>query len=140
MEETVKFDLIQWHEKGKDLSGESVMQHKIARRGDEVDISGPEHKRLDALGAFLTDADRKAAEESAAGAEGDESPAVVVTEMDDQELMDWVKEVTIPEVLDAAADQPAVASRLLEAENAATGNDPRKGVVEALSAIAGRGE
>jgi hypothetical protein len=59
-----------------------------------------------------------------------------------EELAAWIREdrPTVNEVIELAGDDPQLASRLLEAENQATDNTPRKGVLEGLQTVAERGE
>ena len=58
------------------------------------------------------------------------------------ELADWIREdrPTIDEVVELAEGNPEFAQKLLDAENQATDNDPRKGVQAGLTAIIERGE
>lgn len=100
-----------------------------AFQGETLDLPAEEAKRGDEIGAFRTD-------ESDA-ATGDFDPATA----SDEELAAWFDtKPTVQDVLDAAGDDPQRAQRLLDAENEASGNDPRKGVVEGLAAIAGRAQ
>jgi hypothetical protein len=54
-------------------------------------------------------------------------------ELGDDELQVFVEKATVQEVVDKAAPGSGLAKRLLAAEEAATGGDPRKGVVEGLA-------
>lgn len=59
-----------------------------------------------------------------------------VDEATDLELAEWVQKSTVAQV-EALATDPDKAARLLEAEEAASGRDPRKTLVEALEKIVG---
>lgn len=92
---------------------------RYARRGEEVDLTEEEAARGDASGAF----------------EGAE-PVSETKPSSDEELIDFVKNATVSEVVDAATDAD-YASRLLDAESVATGGEPRVGVVNGLQAVVG---
>lgn len=103
---------------------------KHAFQGETVDLPADEAKRGDSIGAFVTDTDP--VEESTF----DPGSA------SDDELREWIEndKPTAQQVLDVANDNPELASRLLAAENAATGNDPRKTVIAGLESVAGRAQ
>jgi hypothetical protein len=58
-----------------------------------------------------------------------------------EELADWIKteRPTVNDVVQASGGDPDVAQKLLEAESQATDGEPRKGVLEGLSAVISRG-
>src|SRR5690349_4500350 len=95
---------------------------KLAGRGETIELSEREAERGDRLGAFTV-----AEPEAPAGGIGPDST--------DEELEAFAKGAKVSEVVEAANGDAAFAQRLLEAENAATGNDPRKGVAEGLAAV-----
>lgn len=66
---------------------------------------------------------------------GDDTPNM--DEATDVDLADWVQNVTVKSVVALAADNPDYAARLLEAEIAASGDDPRPTLVKALDKIIG---
>lgn len=105
---------------------------RLARRGDEVEVSESDYHRGTRLGSFYTDGELSAQ----VSAEEDELDVATATV---EELSAWIKEdkPTIPVVVEAADNDPELAAKLLEAENHATGNQPRAGLVEALSGVAG---
>jgi hypothetical protein len=105
---------------------------KLAVRGETINLSDEEAARGDRLGAFAV--------ESLPEAKRPSDPTVEATigpDSTDDELEAFVKEAKVTEVVDAAGGDAAFAQRLLEAENAATGNDPRKGVAEGLTDVVG---
>lgn len=107
-----------------------ILVEKIAYRDQEVDIPREQDVlRGEKFDAFYTEADSLVETES-----GEEVP---VSALDDEELVAWIRDdnPTAKEVVDAANDNPDQAVRLLAAENAATGNDPRKSVAEPLQKI-----
>jgi len=112
--------------------GEQIRVDRLARRGEKIEISDAEAERGERLGAFVT------AEEEAA-VEG--SSALSIEGMDDEELVAWIKDEkpTVKEVVEASGGNPEIARRLYEAELAASGGDPREGVVEGLAAVINRG-
>jgi hypothetical protein len=60
----------------------------------------------------------------------------------DTELINWIKDKgpKVQEVIDASEGDAETAARLLTAESAATGNDPRKGVIMGLEAVVRRSQ
>lgn len=61
-----------------------------------------------------------------------------------EELVDWLQnndpKPTVNDVVQASGGDPRLARKLLEAESQATNGDPRKGVLEGLSAVISRGD
>jgi organic radical activating enzyme len=57
------------------------------------------------------------------------------------DLARWIEteRPTVQEVVDATGGEPDLARKLLEAESQATDQDPRKGVLDGLSAVIARG-
>jgi len=57
------------------------------------------------------------------------------------QLAEWIKteRPTVNDVVQASGGDPDVAQKLLEAESQATDGEPRKGVLEGLSAVISRG-
>lgn len=114
---------------GKD--GDTIVVEKLGRRGETVDIPFKDDVALgDRLGAF---GDPGVPPEPVVG-ERD------LTELGEDELALWIEDQhpTVSEVVDAAGGDPEVAKRLLAAENSASGQDPRKGVVDGLAAVISR--
>jgi len=104
-----------------------------ASRFDEVDIPLDEDvERGEAMGAFFTD-------EEVAAMKG-ESPAAAANGLnfdDPDALVRWIKEdkPNAGEVVNAADDDPDKAMALLDAEEEATGGQPRKTVSDGLQKI-----
>ena len=105
---------------------------KLAQRGETIDFSQEEAERGDRLGAFAVESLPAAKRPTEAVGETGIKP-----DSTDEELEAFVKDAKVPEVVEAAGEDVAFAQRLLEAENAATGNDPRKGVAEGLAGVVG---
>lgn len=101
---------------------------RFACQGETVELADEDAARGDADGAFITDEPEPVEESSA-----------ISIDSTDEELVTFVGSANVSEVVAAATD-PEMAKRLLDAENGSTGNDPRKGVVEGLAAIAGQAE
>lgn len=66
---------------------------------------------------------------------GDDTPNM--EEATDVDLVDWVQNVTVKAIVALAGDNPDYAARLLDAEIAASGDDPRPTLVRALDKIVG---
>ncbi len=131
-EREIKIRSFTYRDEVENASGKMVTVIKQARMGDVVDLPERAITRGEELDAFVTEEDR-------AETTPDEE-ALAVSEMDEDQLTNWVSEATIPQVLNAANDDPDMAVALLEAEKAATGGDPRQGLVEGLGRIAGSDE
>lgn len=119
-----------WHKKGTDYNGDEITQVVDSKMGETVDLPDNVIAYGESMGAFVTPED-EAAEEAA---------AVDVTEMGEDELVNWVSEHTVPEVVAVAKSDPELVDRLLAAENTGTGNDPRTSLVEGLAQVSGSGE
>ena len=150
-ERTVKFLSIRYaveeeHPFQINGDGTPLMQLKLktAQFGEKVDIPRDEDlRRLEHFGAIATeeeqaDLDAKAdqtaleqlgTEESSGGEDLSGKSA--------EDLATWIDETkpTVNDMLQAAHDDPDLAERLLDAENLATNNDPRAGVVNGLEKI-----
>jgi hypothetical protein len=157
----IKHRLFTWFEETDSLvkKGESVLTERIAHLGQEVDITNKDYlERGEALGSFYTDAEAKAikagtykgqdaaivyaarqglgfappaaAENAAEGEHGD------VGSMDAPQLAEYIKEhkLNIDNTVSLAGDDAESIQKVLDAENIATENDPRAGVVSKLEA------
>lgn len=93
------------------------------QRGDEVELTAADEKRLDAAGALAPKTSRPAPEPV---------PAPVLTEVSDGDLDAWVKDANAKTIL-AAADDPEKAAKLLESEQRQA--SPRAGLIRDLTAI-----
>lgn len=132
-EREIKIRSFTWREEIENpVTGKVGAVTRQAAYGSVVDLPDHAIERGEALNAFFTDEDRAEAD-----ATEDET---YLQDMDDEELAEWVSSSTIPQVVNAANDDPDLAQRLLDAENAATGNDPRNGLVEGLAKVLGSTE
>lgn len=102
---------------------------RTAWRGQTLDLSEKDAERGDADGAFVVDEP-----------EGAEETVGITVDSTDEQLVAFAKVAKVADVVAAAAGDAGFAARLLEAENAATGNDARVGVVKGLAAVAGASE
>lgn len=116
------------------------MVSHIALRNEVVDIPRQEDIDLgEEHGAFYTE------EELHPPEEGDEEAAAVAEtapdENDHEELVNWIRDEkpNAAAVVAAANNDPERAQALIDAENEASGGDPRKTVVEPLQKIADQG-
>lgn len=99
---------------------------RMARKGETIDFSEEDTARGDADGVFVTE-------------EPEAPEATIGPNSTDEELEAFAKDAKVGEVVEAAGEDATLAQRLLAAENAATGNDPRKGVSEGLAAVVANG-
>ena len=132
-ERKIKVKAFPYYEEQVDhRTGKTGLVEKLARRGETVDLreADVEFGEREDIDAFYKDASEEAAAEgfNAATADLDE----VVT---------WIEEEkpTVQETVDAAHGDPSTAKKLLDAESAATGGEPRVGVTEGLTAVIQRG-
>lgn len=132
----IKIRSFVFDEEYDDPQGTTRTRNRIGTRGEVVELNQFWANYGDAMGAFVTEADRKAEETD----EDVLDTAETVEEMGEDELMNWVSDSTIPQIMSVANADPTLCSRILEAENKATGNDPRTGLVEGLARIAGNSE
>jgi hypothetical protein len=118
-----------------------IAEDHVAHVGDVIDVLPMEFVRGIRLNAFLR------GNQNIAILTGSEVPIETGTELQfsaadatDTELINWIKDKgpRVQEVIDASEGDAETAARLLAAEAAATGNDPRKGVVMGLEAIVRR--
>lgn len=106
------------------LTGKTRLKEIIHRRGDVIEVTEADHTRGQALGAFYKDVETDA----------EDNP---VNEKSVEELQLWLEEEkpSAATVIDAVGDNPELARRVLEAEENATGGDPRQNLVKGLSAV-----
>lgn len=119
--------------------GRVVYQDRTAYRGEEISVLAFDLARGKRFGAFLKPGQK--VEDLGAGVSA--SPTALqfsAKDATDTELINWIKDgnPTVQDVVDASEGDPETAARLLSAETAATGNDPRKGVIMGLEAVANR--
>jgi hypothetical protein len=121
--------------------GTVAVEHAIAMIGETVELLPPEFERGMRLNAFLREG------QDINILTGKELPRESPSELPfsaqdatDTELINWIKDVgpKVQEVIDASEGDAETAARLLMAESAATGNDPRKGVIMGLEAVVRR--
>jgi hypothetical protein len=119
---------------------------RTAFQGETIEIPRPvDLERGETHGAFYTDAELEAMAEEAQPAATAETTEVALGDLDDEELVDWLmstgefdgqKKPNASEVVEAVGDDADLAERVIEAENKATGNQPRSSVVDALQKVA----
>lgn len=107
-----------------------IRVERIARRGDTIELDDVQYQRGNAHGAFVTDEDRAAQE-----ATGEQE--LVIETATVQQLAEWIEEdkPNVNDTVGASGGDAAVAARIMEAENMATGGKPRSGVVEGLTKV-----
>lgn len=154
----IKHRLFSWFEEVDSPvhSDEKVLTERIAHLGQEVDITNPAFvKRGEELGSFYTDAEAKQIREGtyrgedadilyrhrsgqlaapqAAAIEG-EGPQV--DSLSTEELGDYIYEnkLNVDQTVALAGDSLESIEKVLDAENLASDNEPRKGVTDRLEA------
>jgi hypothetical protein len=157
----IKVRLFTWFEETASLvkKGETVLTERIAHLGEEVDITNKDYlERGEQLNAFYTDAEAKKIKDgtykgadapilfSARQGQGFAPPAAAanaadgehgdVASMDAPTLAEYIKEhkLNIDSTVALAGDDAESIQKVLDAENIASDNDPRAGVVSKLEA------
>src|SRR5215471_2313225 len=137
---------------------QTIRLEKINRIGDVVDIDDDaSYQRLEELGAFFTDEERQKIEDGtytgpgaqqvyAALGNTEANPTPLIEDAEGEgrqvdnlsvdELADYIKSnrLTVEETVALAGEDADSINKVLDAENIATDNDPRKGVETALEA------
>lgn len=148
----VRIREIGYRERGEDDLGNTVMLTKSAygpghpnlansdpdtqRLGQLIELDDEAYMRHKAHGNVLD------ADEAEEVLERQEEEEINVRDADAAELASWIEEEkpTVNEVVQASEGNADYARKLLDAETQAQGGEPRKGVVDGLSAVIGRGE
>ena len=134
-EVTIKIRAFPYYTEVEDLvSGRPVRQENIAVRGDKVILNDRDYARAKKFDAIEGE-DNSADEESPIA-----SGSISVDEATPEDLAKWLKQSpkpTVDEVVEEANNDPERAAKLLEAENLATGQQPRSTLVERLEEIIG---
>lgn len=119
------------------VAGEEDRLRELDAVGSAAEVD--EYLRRLADPAAAGEADRAAASARLALQVGDAGPLdpANLAAATDQQLAAWIRDEspTIDAVADAVGDDPALAARVLEAENTATGGDPRAGLVTKLEKV-----
>jgi hypothetical protein len=153
----IKHAMFSWKEPVLDENGEQVVvstkrgqerpkfSNRHASRGQTVTVPPEVYDWGEERGAFMSveeDAVREAYLEEAATGEptgGAEAGEAADLNFDDQDqLVNWIRNAkpTAPVVISAADGDPDKAAALMEAEEEATGGQPRKTVMDGLQKIA----
>jgi len=119
---------------------QKILIPRVSVRDEELnpeDLSPYDRERAERHGVFY-----KEGEQTREGTTVGEDGEVVEKSVDDmsvEELATWIKEdePTIDDLLELASDDPDQAQKILDAENMATSNDPRKGLVTGLTKVIG---
>jgi hypothetical protein len=117
------------------------LSRRIAMHGDIVDIPRDEDvSRGEELGAFTDDEDLEVpddAAEDADAANAEEAAGTPDINANHDELVNWIQKSKPNEdaMVNAAQGDPAMAQALMDAEDEASGSQPRKGVINRLQAI-----
>jgi len=140
---TVKVRAFVWHDVQDNPynTDQKVVIPKVSVRGDELDpedLSPYDRDRAERHGVFYTEEELERAETGSVDENG-EFVEKEVGEMSAEELATWIKEdePTVNDLLELAGDDPSQAQKILEAENIATSNDPRKSLVAGLTKVIG---
>jgi hypothetical protein len=149
------------------VDGKPTTRVRTARRGDAIDLSPDEEKRLDAAGALLLNGSKPEDAQALAdaridayrGARGDaeaqqrhlarvqsgqSSGGTPAREFDVdgatvQELAEWIRseKPNVDDTVGLADNDPVLAEKVLEAEQVATSGSPRSGVESRLAKLIG---
>lgn len=154
----IKHRLFSWFEEVDSPvhSDERVLTERIAHLGQEVDITNPAFvKRGEELGSFYTDAEAKQIREgtyrgedadvlyrhrsgqvAAPQVESVEGEGPQVENLTVEELAEYIKEnkLNVDATVALAGDSLESIEKVLDAEDIATDNDARRGVVDRLEA------
>lgn len=162
----IKHRLFTWFEETDNPfqpGGPSVLTERIAHLGEEVDITNPVYvQRGEDLGSFYSDEEaaqikdgtyRGASAEAVFRARAGIAATNQIEPADDEgfqtdaltvdELADYIREnkLNVDQTVSLAGDTIESVEKVLDAENIATDNEPRKGVTERLevklAAVAG---
>lgn len=148
----VKVREIGYRSRGEDDLGNPVVVNKSAFGPGHPSLVGadPETQRLGQLIELDDEAymRHKAhgnvvdADEAEALAEAEEEDEINVADATVEELADWIRNdgPTVNDVVQASEGDAGYARKLLDAETQAKDGEPRRGVVDGLSAVIGRGE
>jgi hypothetical protein len=131
------------HDNPYDPDGPKIVENTVAQRGDELvwdDLTDYDKNRADKFDVFYTDEEAQRLQPDGTLAEPEDmsSETIVLGENSTvEELADWIREdqPTIDEVVELAGDNPALAQKLIQAESAATGGDPRRTLVTRLEKV-----
>lgn len=156
---------IYWRQGDDPVTGKPTRGPVVARHGEEIDLTASEVRRLEANGALLPKGskpeDAVAQHEArldayraqrgdqealgrhqtrlASASTGDGDIVNVEAPVDGSitDLSEWIKssQPTVDDTVALAENDPEKAQRVLDAEVAATGGEPRKGVQEQLEKI-----
>jgi uncharacterized Zn ribbon protein len=107
-----------------------VYAEKLARRGETVDLLADDIERGEKFGAF----------ETAATQAEDAVKELDAADLSDGDLIRLIKDrgLNVNQTIALSKGDPVQAKRLIDAENSATGNDPRITVIEGLTAVINR--
>jgi hypothetical protein len=119
--------------------GKLVYEDRTAYRGEEIELLPADHARGLRFNAFLKSG-QSVDDLGSGGPVSSTALQFSAKDATDTELINWIKDgnPSVQDVVDASEGDPETAARLLSAEGAATGNDPRKGVVMGLEAVVSR--
>lgn len=120
------------------VTGNTVRQERLGTRGDTVRLSDVDFRRAERFNAIETPQDQSLQEATTPeGARAEDVGAFSVETATVEQLAEWIKtdKPTVEDVVGSANEDPDVASRLLEAENLATGQQPRSTLVRELQTV-----
>jgi hypothetical protein len=124
------------------LTGQDVRKENIAYKGQTVEVSDEDYERGQRFKAFTDGVDTGSSSGDSAGAA---SP--VLSEASVPELSNWLlgkyddqtSKPTVDDVLAAVDDDAALAGRMIEAEEHASGGQSRSSLVEGLQKVVDAG-
>lgn len=111
------------------VTGRQVRQERVATRGQTVRLSDVDFERGERFNAFQTDVDEDLQEATG---------AFSLNTISEGDLAVYIRDEkpTISDLVDGVNEDPVLARKVLDAENLATGQQPRQGLVDALEELA----
>lgn len=130
-EATIKIRAFPYYETVKDpVSGQDVRREHIARRGDTVELSEADYERAVRFDAIQDLTDKEVADANA--------DAFSFETASEAQLATYIKteKPSVDTLVKKVGNDPVLAQRVLDAENLATGNQPRAALDDKLSKVA----
>jgi hypothetical protein len=123
------------------VTGRPVRQENIARRGDTLKLNDVDYARFQKFSAGVDGGPENVsrATETVPSTGKFDPNSQTLSEATVPDIAEWIKDEhpTVDEVVEEVNNDPDSARKVLEAENLATGQQPRSTLVERLEDIAG---
>lgn len=140
-EVTLKIRAFPYYVDGDDpVTGRPIRQELIARRGDTVTLNDVDYERAVRFDAIVTDADKGPSPgQDISPADQLETGQLSFHDATEADVAAWISQEkpSVDRVVEEANNDPALAQKLLDAENLATGQQPRSTLEKELKGIIG---